>query len=223
LLYGLLEGVSLQQLDGSFTEIFYQLKRQQQQRHATTKHKFLQWICLVTPTVLKTHRKSLSSLVQQMIAGLDAVSLGYKFLYLMDKSDYFSPLHHLLSIKFGRLSSSGTKYSLWDVIMWAIPLGLFLRRLTLWWRSVGTKKLQIQKTTNDTPLPTPPIFLIQNTDLKVTPGHCPLCEQVWKDPIVTKTGFIFCKNCILSALEKLPRCPLTAIPLKDSDLRPIYV
>jgi hypothetical protein len=222
LLYALIEAASLFQFDGSFTEIFYQLKRQQQpgrQGRNSLKFRFLQWFCLILPPILKHQKDGLHSYYYRdaLLLGLDALGLVYKFLYLMAVSSYFSPWHHVLSIKFEK--SKPAKYAICHFLLISIlPFALFMRRLSLWWQSVASNSQSHLKLK----LPAPPLFPIKKAT-RVTPNVCPLCEKNWQFPMVTKTGFIFCNNCIRCSLKLVPKCPLTDIPLDLSDVWPIYL
>ena len=50
---------------------------------------------------------------------------------------------------------------------------------------------------------------------------CPLCCELPLDPVVTSCHHIFCRPCILQALENRGECPNDRHPLTEDDLRAI--
>ena len=45
--------------------------------------------------------------------------------------------------------------------------------------------------------------------------ECPICLDVFKTPIKTKCGHVFCKGCIEEALRHDPYCPTCKKPLRS--------
>ena len=44
---------------------------------------------------------------------------------------------------------------------------------------------------------------------------CPLCEGVYKDPIIDECNHVFCKNCIEKSLKTTKACPLIPANMID--------
>ena len=47
------------------------------------------------------------------------------------------------------------------------------------------------------------------------PADCPICLEVFKDPIKTKCGHKFCSTCLEKSLYYDPYCPICKKPLRS--------
>ena len=51
--------------------------------------------------------------------------------------------------------------------------------------------------------------------------RCPICRTMCKSPVQSPTGHLFCKSCIIDALERSQKCPVTGEPLSMEDINAI--
>jgi hypothetical protein len=152
-IYGLLEGYSLSQYAGCFSEVFYNLKRASQP--FTSKQLIVHWTVLVAaPTIkssfLSSQHDTASSFSAKMRLGTrslyEFVSFCFKFGYLLNMCQYYSPIHQLLGLKLQRMNPERPLPStLWHqrLFKWlglSLPLGLLLRRLYQWWINEGISR-----------------------------------------------------------------------------------
>ena len=47
-----------------------------------------------------------------------------------------------------------------------------------------------------------------------TAKTCVICLEDFKDPFITKCNHMFCKECILKAIEASPYCPVCKVALR---------
>lgn len=52
---------------------------------------------------------------------------------------------------------------------------------------------------------------------------CPLCNEIFKNAVVTYCGHTFCEKCILFNFQVDKNCPICKKNLKNSKLYPNYV
>ncbi|OLL25941.1 TNF receptor-associated factor 6 [Neolecta irregularis DAH-3] len=51
---------------------------------------------------------------------------------------------------------------------------------------------------------------------------CPICRNVFVEPVQTECGHIFCQICITTALNTSSTCPVDRRPMNDEDLKPVH-
>lgn len=49
---------------------------------------------------------------------------------------------------------------------------------------------------------------------------CPVCWELFRDPVVTRGGHSFCRRCAMRAIAQSGRCPITRTPLSLQQLAP---
>ena len=50
--------------------------------------------------------------------------------------------------------------------------------------------------------------------------HCPVCWELFRDPVVTAGGHSYCRRCAMRAIAQSGRCPITSTPLSIQQLAP---
>ena len=50
--------------------------------------------------------------------------------------------------------------------------------------------------------------------------HCPVCWELFRDPVVTAGGHSYCRRCAMQAIAQSGRCPITSTPLSIQQLAP---
>lgn len=71
------------------------------------------------------------------------------------------------------------------------------------------------------PAPIPPRIQYPET-LPRNPNDCPLCGKKRVNPAASAGGFVFCYSCIHKYVSDNGRCPLSGIPCKVLDIRPLF-
>ena len=197
----------------------------------------IQWGFILLPVLLGRSDKIPAPLKNSTVICWEALNFISKFAFLFQLTDYYSFGHRLLGLHFDRevspLTASGAIIWHKRLFRWltlALPMGLFLRKLWQWWLSTGSvkyKQLKKQQRNQQEPSvsPPPPLFPARNQENVIAQaGKCPLCQTMeWKEPMVSKTGFIYCKNCIMKSLQVESICQMTRLTLTTSDMRPLYL
>jgi hypothetical protein len=144
------------------------------------------------------------------------VKLMFKLSYLVNKSQFYSPLLWVTGLVLQRTTPT-SETSL-------LPSGLLmicayaLRVLEWWYDGEG---IALQSTVT-LPPPPPPQRTMVSRD--TSPYVCPVCQSTHKNPSVLATsGFVFCYSCILSYIRNTHTCPLTGMHTNEQQIIRLYI
>ena len=109
----------------------------------------------------------------------------------------------------------------------ALIAGVFGFKLAEWWFATGEEQLPgVMRARTRPPAPPPPPARPHphGVGLPSDRRSCPLCCGRRKSPAaLTVSGYVFCHDCILSAVEREGCCPVTRIPAQKGHVRKLYL
>lgn len=166
----------------------------------------------------------------------DAASLLCKFAYLLELLPYFSPSMLIQRLVLRRLTAteasgptlpkpkSYTQHALrvTDAIATAVKYTAFAAlvayRFLEYYHQAEDEVPNVQ-----TPVPPPPQPLRPNITLPESPNDCPICGNVRVTPAaLSKSGYVFCYECILKYVRESSRCPVTNVRVQRSHIWRVY-
>lgn len=176
----------------------------------------------------------------------------YQLLYLYDKTNYYTPFHHLQRLAMKRLTLQDMETQETSRVnrrmarlrgLNKYPLAGFLRGFV----NCGNLVLDYSKyilpaslfffkflewwysenriAAPTLPIPPPPPRLNkapEGLDLPSDKALCPLCLNVRTNPAIAASGYAFCYPCIFNYVQKYERCPVTFLPTSTAQIRKVY-
>lgn len=113
-------------------------------------------------------------------------------------------------------------FSTVDAARPSLVVGVLGFKALEWWFSAGEAALT---PSHRWPVPPPPPALQPlpgGVPLPSEPGVCPLCAKPRTNPAVAPSGIAYCYPCLRSALQRQLRCPVTGVPMAETQLRRLY-
>ena len=141
-----------------------------------------------------------SERIKKLIKG---VTFVYLILYMLDRSVYISPIHHILKLKI-RNRTANSISGLLSLVANGFSIGMFVLQM-----------IESNKSTKT--VPDCPKEL--ETTFRPKSGECVLCNNSFTEPAAIKSGYVFCYSCILKRLNLSGECPLTGMKCSVSDIK----
>jgi len=182
-----------------------------------------------------------------MHAASASAGMSYRVAYLLEQTDNWSPLLHVLGLRLVRqfpeppALEDETKTRLqrmWDLAtglgsgsLWA---ALYAMQFAQWWyqRESLLQPYQPSKVPPAPPQCSPyqekvlggPKSRDESLDLVLLPQDrriCPLCHRIRRNPALSSSGYAFCFTCIVPHVERCGYCPITGQATSVTQIRRI--
>lgn len=236
-------------IDGTLTENYYGIQRVSITGGKFTR---LQLLASLLETVLVPHAKRkfreaylelgneqnrwlLSKILPKVYLVWESSTWIMRFFHIYGDNPHLGPLMWLAGLAYEQGGSADEEIPVGFSPRGFVSGAMVLIRFLQWWyeqsglaESFSAIVIQGRKRIagKDIPVPPKPPGITDSLEK----GVCPICKsQGWKTkmensmPVALHSGLIYCRPCIEEALERDPKCPVTGIPAKVTDLRPVVL
>jgi len=172
-------------------------------------------------------------------------SFGYRLLYLLERTDVWSPWLHLLGLRLVRhfpeppLSENLSKDrmarmrelvgSLGSASLWG---AVYLMQFLQWWYQREHLLQPFRPCKAPPPPPLRPLYQDGAATLSGAPGNgprrvllpedrriCPLCHRLRRNPAMSCSGYAFCYTCLVPHVQRFGCCPVTGLSMTAEQVR----
>lgn len=205
------------------------------------------------PLAARTFRERCwASLYPWIHASGGLLALAYQMLYLLRRTDVWSPSLHICGLRVIRvlpdppglepITKPGLLPKLWDLMgnmgslsLWGV---MYLFQFLQWWYQREHLLQPYKPKRVPPPPPARPLFrakplpALQGAGNGATgprlvllpqdPTVCPLCHRPRKNPAVSAGGFAFCYTCLVPHVQNHGRCPVSGLAMTVEQVRRIH-
>ncbi|KAH8830613.1 cyclin-dependent protein kinase inhibitor [Flagelloscypha sp. PMI_526] len=112
-----------------------------------------------------------------------------------------------------------------ESLRFLLPTAIFFVKFLEWWYSPSSPARTLLPSNTLGPIAPPPRMLRPHPQgIPFDParyGHCPVCQEPWRNATALPSGYMFCYRCAYDAVEKDGRCPVTLIPARVWQLKKV--